>query len=335
EHWKTIGESCQEVVPAMFFSLMVITVSFLPIFTMQAQEGRMFSPLAFTATYAMAASAILAITLVPVMMGYFLRGKIIDEHKNPINRALHAIHGSALKIAMQSRSITLLVALGLLAVTYYPYSKLGSEFMPPLDEGSFLYMPTTMVHASIGEAMDVLSKQDIALSNIPEVDSVVGKIGRAETPLDPAPVSMIETVINYKPEYISDRNGHRVKFRYSRKTKDFVRDEFGMLIPDSHGRPFRQWRDHIKTPDDIWQEIVKAAQIKGTTSAPKLQPIAARIVMLQSGMRAPMGVKVKGPDLETIEKVGLQIEKYLKEVPSVEPDAVVADRIVGKPYLEI
>ncbi|HEG43315.1 MAG TPA: efflux RND transporter permease subunit, partial [Phycisphaerales bacterium] len=233
------------------------------------------------------------------------------------------------KLAFLSIPVTLLV------IGAAIWSGLGKEFMPPLDEGSFLYMPTTMVHASIGEAMDVLSKQDIALSNIPEVDSVVGKIGRAETPLDPAPVSMIETVINYKPEYISDRNGHRVKFRYSRKTKDFVRDEFGMLIPDSHGRPFRQWRDHIKTPDDIWQEIVKAAQIKGTTSAPKLQPIAARIVMLQSGMRAPMGVKVKGPDLETIELVGLEIEKLLKQVPSVEPAAVFADRIVGKPYLEI
>ncbi len=227
------------------------------------------------------------------------------------------------------------IPVALLVIGAQIWSGLGKEFMPPLDEGSFLYMPTTMVHASIGEAMDVLSKQDIALRNIPEVESVVGKIGRAETPLDPAPISMIETVINYKPEYISDKNGHRRKFRYSRKTKDFVRDDFGQIIPDKSGRPFRQWRDHIKSPDDIWQEIVKAAQIKGTTSAPKLQPIAARIVMLQSGMRAPMGVKVKGPTLEIIEQVGLEIEKLLKQVPTVEPAAVFADRIVGKPYLEI
>jgi len=212
---------------------------------------------------------------------------------------------------------------------------LGKEFMPSLDEGSYLYMPTTMVHASIGEAMDVLSKQDMAFRQIPEIDSVVGKIGRAETPLDPAPISMVETVINYKPEYITDENGHRIKFRYDRETQTYVRDETGELIPDSSGRPFRLWRDHIKTPDDIWQEIVDAAQIPGTTSAPKLQPIAARIVMLQSGMRAPMGIKIKGPSLEVIEKVGLQMEQLLKEIPSVEPAAVVADRIVGKPYLEI
>ena len=184
---------------------------------------------------------------------------------------------------------------------------LGKEFMPPLDEGSFLYMPTTMPHASIGECLDVLQKQDIAIGSIPEIESVVGKIGRVESPLDPAPISMVETIINYKPEYITDEDGNRI----------------------------RQWRENIKSPDDIWDEIVKAAQIPGTTSAPKLQPIAARIVMLQSGMRAPMGVKVKGPDLDTIERVALEIERFLKEVPSVEASAVVADRIVGKPYLEI
>jgi Cu(I)/Ag(I) efflux system membrane protein CusA/SilA len=192
-----------------------------------------------------------------------------------------------------------------------------------------------MVHASIGEAMDVLSKQDMALRSIPEVDSVVGKIGRAETPLDPAPVSMIETVINYKPEYITNKDGRRVKFQYDKKTASFVRDDFGELIGDPHGRPYRQWRDEIKSPDDIWKEITKVTQMQGTTSAPKLQPIAARIVMLQSGMRAPMGVKIKGPTLEVIEKVGLDVERFLKEVPSVEPAAVFADRIVGKPYLEI
>ena len=187
------------------------------------------------------------------------------------------------------------------------WRRLGKEFMPSLDEGSFLWMPTTMTHASIGEALDIMEKQDLAFQSIPEVDSVVGKLGRAETPLDPAPISMFETVINYKSEYRIDDDGNKV----------------------------RQWRDHIHSPDDIWDEIVKASKIPGTTSAPKLQPIAARIVMLQSGMRAPMGVKVQGPDLDTIEKIGLQIEQYLKEVPSVEPAAVIADRIVGKPYLEI
>ncbi|MEI6891853.1 MAG: efflux RND transporter permease subunit [Pontiella sp.] len=209
----------------------------------------------------------------------------------------------------------------------------GKEFMPNLDEGSFLFMPTTMTHASIGETIDIIQKQDRAIQSIPEIESVVGKLGRAETPLDPAPISMIETVINYIPEYKSALDGQRIHFKYKRG--EFVRDAQGELIEDRRGRPFRQWRDHIKTPDDIWDEIVKAAKIPGTTSAPKLQPIAARIVMLASGMRAPMGVKVQGPDLDTIEKVGLQIEQFLKEVPSVEPAAVIADRIVGKPYLEI
>ncbi len=211
----------------------------------------------------------------------------------------------------------------------------GKEFMPPLDEGSFLYMPTTMAHASIGEALDILQMQDRAFRAIPEIESVVGKIGRAETPLDPAPISMVETVINYKPEYITDKGGRRVRFRYDRERGEFARDEYGELIEDPKGRPFRQWRDHIKTPEHIWKEIQKAGEIPGTTGAPILQPIAARIVMLQSGMRAPMGVKVRGPDLPTIERVGLEIERLLKEVPSVRAPAVIADRIVGKPYLEI
>jgi Cu(I)/Ag(I) efflux system membrane protein CusA/SilA len=255
----------------------------------------------------------------------------------------------------------------------HKFPGLGKEFMPPLDEGSYLYMPTTMPHASIGEALDVLQKQDMALRDIPEVASVVGKLGRVESPLDPAPVSMIETVINYNPEFIVDRNGKRMRFRFSLDETDFFRSAEGTpllapdgkpyivrgrfmrgeadnrLIPDPDGVPFRLWRPPldsplnpdrkvwggINKPDDIWDAIVKAAEIPGTTSAPKLQPIAARIVMLQSGMRAPMGVKVKGPTLDTIEKVGLQIERYLKEVPSVEPAAVFADRIIGKPYLEI
>ncbi len=212
---------------------------------------------------------------------------------------------------------------------------LGKEFMPPLDEGSFLYMPTTMPHASIGEAMDVLQLQNQLLVSIPEVESVVGKIGRADTPLDPAPVSMIETYVTYKSEYLTDKDGNRLSFRYDQDREQFARDERGQLVPDRDGRPFRQWRDEIRSPDDIWQEITRAAEIPGTTSAPKLQPIAARIVMLQSGMRAPMGMKIKGPDLETIESVALEMESLLKQVPTVQASAVIADRIVGKPYLEI
>ena len=211
----------------------------------------------------------------------------------------------------------------------------GKEFMPRLDEGSFLWMPTTMPHASIGEAYDVMQIQNLRIASIPEVEMVVGKLGRAESPLDPAPISMFEAVINYHPEYVSDEAGRRLNFRYDEGRREFIRDEQGALVPDPDGRPFRLWRDHIRTPDDIWREIVQAAELPGTTSAPKLQPIAARIVMLQTGMRAPMGVKVRGSDLETIEQVGLEIERLLKEVPSVEASAVIADRIVGKPYVEI
>jgi len=217
----------------------------------------------------------------------------------------------------------------------HTFPGLGREFMPPLDEGSFLLMPTTMAHASIGEALDILQKQDAAINGIPEIESVVGKIGRAESALDPAPVGMIETVINYKDEYITDKAGRRVNFRYDKRKNEFVWDPNGELIEDPYGKPYRQWREHIKSPDDIWKEIIAAAQIPGTTSAPKLQPIAARLVMLQSGMRAAMGVKIKGPDLETIQKVGFEIEKMLKETPGVEPSTVIADRIIGKPYLEI
>jgi Cu(I)/Ag(I) efflux system membrane protein CusA/SilA len=211
----------------------------------------------------------------------------------------------------------------------------GKEFMPPLDEGSYLYMPTTMSHASIGEAMEIIQLQDRAISSIPEVDLVVGKLGRADSPLDPAPINMIETVVNYKSEYIQDEDGRRLTFSYDEEKREFLRDEDGELIPDPKGRAYRQWREHIKSSDDIWEEIVKVAQVPGTTSAPRLQPIAARIVMLQSGMRAPMGVKVKGPTLESIEEAGLQIEQLLKEVPGVQPAAVIADRVVGNPYLEI
>jgi Cu(I)/Ag(I) efflux system membrane protein CusA/SilA len=200
---------------------------------------------------------------------------------------------------------------GLVAIVCWNLARdwngLGKEFMPSLDEGSYLYMPTTMPHASIGEAVDVLAKLDRAMASVPEVAQVVGKLGRAETSLDPAPVSMIETLVNYKPEYTVGPDGERV----------------------------RQWRDHIRSGKDIWDELVKVAQLPGTTSAPRLQPIAARIVMLQSGMRAPMGVKVRGPDLESIDEACLAIEALLKEVPTVASEAVLADRVVGKPYLEI
>jgi len=212
---------------------------------------------------------------------------------------------------------------------------LGREFMPALDEGSFLFMPTTMPHASIGEAMDVMQLQDKAIGTIPEVKSVVGKLGRVESPLDPAPISMYETVILYKSEYVTNKKGERIRYRFDKKSGDYVRDKDGDLIEDRKGRPFRQWRDEIKTPKDIWKKIIEVTELPGTTSAPRLQPIETRLIMLQTGMRAPMGMKIYGPDLETIEKVGLDIERLLREVPAVEGPTVFADRIVGKPYIEI
>jgi Cu(I)/Ag(I) efflux system membrane protein CusA/SilA len=451
---QVVYKASSEVGSAVLTAVSTTIVGFLPVFTMTGPEGKLFKPLAFTKTFALIASIIVALTIIPPaahilftrkfslkrvkryilgalliaasiiaavwlkvwigaliaaiglyhllservpqkvrgrlplianVIAVLLVGIILTSHWLPLGPDKGTIRNFifvalligglliffkifqkfypqilgwclAHKILFLSIPAALIIlgamiwmgfakvfffvpqplrANGLWAGASHTFPGLGKEFMPPLDEGSYLYMPTTMPHASIGECLDVLQKQDMAFTSIPEIESAVGKIGRVESPLDPAPISMIETVINYKPEYIIDKDGHRVRFLYDKRKGEFVRDENGQLIPDSHGRPFRQWRDNIKSPDDIWDEIVKAGRIPGTTSAPKLQPIAARIVMLQSGMRAPMGVKVKGPDLDTIERVGLDIERFLKEVPSVEPSAVIADRIVGKPYLEI
>ena len=225
----------------------------------------------------------------------------------------------------------------------------GKEFMPALNEGSFLLMPTSMPHAGIEATKETLQKLDIAITNIPEIDVAVGKLGRIESALDPAPISMYETIINYKPQYILSHDGDPLAFkvddeeRFILKSGDTLSNEEAInqkvskenLIEDEDGNYYRSWREHIKNPDDIWDEIVKATNIAGVTSAPKLQPIETRLVMLQTGMRAPMGIKVYGPDLLTIQEFGLQLEGLLKEVPSVKAEAVFADRTVGKPYLEI
>ncbi len=217
----------------------------------------------------------------------------------------------------------------------HAFPGLGREFMPPLDEGSFLLMPVTMAHASIGEALELMQLQDVRIRAIPEVEEVVGKIGRAESPLDPAPISMVETLITYRTEYAQDEAGRLLRFAWDDAAGRHVRDERGALVPDEDGRPFRQWRDHVHGPPDIWAEIERAARVPGMTTASMLQPIETRRIMLQTGMRAPMGVKVQGPDLETIERVALDLERMLKEVPSVRPETVLADRVIGKPYLEI
>lgn len=450
---EVIYRAATEVGSAVLTAVLTTVISFLPVFTMESAEGKLFRPLAYTKTFALMASVIVALTIIPPV-AHMLLGKknrkiinnrywtvilliaglfvafrfsfligfllvafglwnvfkkhfpenfrewtpkltnwmvvlvitlILTKHWLPFGPEKGLIlntlfvglligsvmllfylfrqrytfilswcldnKGKFLLIPLLTLLMGITIWLGFdktfsfipnvvkktppISWVNHAFPGLGKEFMPPLDEGSYLFMPTTMPHASIGEALDVLQTQDMAIRGIPEVESVVGKLGRVDSSLDPAPISMIETIINYKSEYLLDKNGKRLRFKYNKKEKAFEKDENGNLIPHKRGKPYRQWRDHIQSPDDIWKEIVEVSKIPGTTSAPKLQPIAARIVMLQSGMRAPMGVKVKGPDLETIEKVGLQVEKFLKEVPSVEPSAVIADRVVGKPYLEI
>ncbi|MBU4495523.1 MAG: efflux RND transporter permease subunit [Acidobacteria bacterium] len=217
----------------------------------------------------------------------------------------------------------------------HAFPGMGKEFMPALDEGSFLLMPTSMPHSGVEANLRFLQQLDMRVQAIPEVETVVGKAGRVESALDPAPVSMFENIILYKSEYMTDVNGYPIRFKVD-KNGEFVKDENGDLIPNKKGKYFRQWRDHIQSPDDIWNEIVNATNdIPGVTSAPKLQPIETRLVMLQTGMRAPMGLKVFGPDLKSIEEFSLKLEQLLKEVPSVKPEAVYADRSLGKPYLEI
>ncbi|MDO9168009.1 MAG: CusA/CzcA family heavy metal efflux RND transporter [Methylobacter sp.] len=276
ERWQVIGESSREVGSGLFFSLLVITVSFLPIITMEAQEGRLFSPLAYTKTYAMAAAAILTITLVPVLVGYFVRGKIIPEHKNPINRFLHFIHSPVLKLAMRWRSLTLIIAALLMASTLYPLSKIGSEFMPPLDEGDILYMPSTFPGISITKAKELLQQTDKILKTFPEVHHVFGKIGRAETATDAAPLMMMETTLKLKPK--------------------------------------EQWPDPDKTTRQLMAEMDKTIRFPGLANAWTM-PIKTRIDMLSTGIKTPVGIKVAGPDLNVLQSLSLQIEQVMKTLP--------------------
>lgn len=442
---EVVYEASSEIGGAITTAILMTVIAFLPIFALEGPEGRLFKPLAYTKTFALIGSLIVAILILPslahilftplgrlkgirrwiapggliaagiasALFGWKLVGAVliaygiyswIEPHLSPRGLKLSGwlsslgIMGLVLYVLTEhwmplgpgaGFAKNLLIVLGInvawaavrvVFIDFYPYflrlflrhklaflslptalvvfglviwlgfgrvagavlpepepraeggppgiyqkfwmaglhefPGIGREFMPPLDEGSYLYMPTLMPHASIGSALEVISAQDKAIRAIPEVESVVGKLGRAETALDPAPVSMIETVVLYKPEYQRD-------------------PATGKLATDENGRPIRLWRDHIKTPQDIWEEIQKAAEFPGVTGAPKLQPIAARLVMLQSGMRAPMGVKVFGSNLEEIEKAGYDIAEVLKTVPSVAPEAVIPDRVVGKPYLEI
>jgi Cu(I)/Ag(I) efflux system membrane protein CusA/SilA len=274
-HWAMILESAKEVGPSIFYSLVVITISFLPVFTLEQQEGRLFRPLAFTKTYAMAGAAILAVTIVPILIGYFVRGKMRKEEDNPITKFLVKLYHPIVDFVMKKRWWVMAAALLVVLVTYIPFSKLGSEFMPPLYEGDLLYMPTTLPGISITKAREILQQTDKIIKSFPEVESVFGKIGRAETATDPAPLTMIETTIRLKSQ-----------------------DE---------------WREGM-TPEKLIEEMNNAVQIPGLTNAWTM-PIKTRIDMLSTGIKTPVGIKIAGPDLNVLQDLGKQVEELMKTVP--------------------
>ncbi len=471
---SVIYTAATEVAPAVITALTTTVVSFLPVFAMEAAEGKLFRPLAFTKTFAMISAFIIGILFIPALANLVFSIRF-DRKKTRIfwnslliagSIALMILSGSWIAIILILVGINNLleflwkedqkkytnyinIALTLIVVVYYlthlwmpmgaqnsflinflfvaaiivvvlgilmsvvhyyksilnwalnnkwkflsipiffivlgittwtgfnnifgfvnkgfnvagidlketsgwkalssTFPGFGKEFMPTLDEGSFLLMPTTMPHSGVQENIEVIRMLDLKVNSIPEVESVVGKWGRVNSALDPAPISMYENVINYKPEFMLDEKGHRIRFKMDKEGKYVLKNggafdpETGDLssiskqdlVEDKNGEYFRQWRKHINSPDDIWQEIVKNSKIPGLTSAPKLQPIQTRLVMLQTGMRAPMGIKVYGPDLESIEKTGMAIENILREVEGVQAASVFADRVVGKPYLEL
>jgi copper/silver efflux system protein len=424
----SIYEATIEVASAVITAVATTIISFLPVFTMEASEGKMFKPLAYTKTFALISSILVAITILPVMAHTVFSGKAkkkplmrnvgnvlailggayVSFFHNPFLGAVLVVVGMsgilvglAQKYASERASVivggivnviyALLVAwvlssvwmplgvnksgitnflfvvivagslVGSFFVVIHFYERIlrfllrikilflavvcfivyqgvvvfqntGEEFMPSLDEGSFLLMPTSMPHTGMEENTNNLRILDMAVTAIPEVESVVGKAGRINSALDPAPMSMYENTIVYKSEYKTNEKGHRIRFKVD-ENHEYVRDENGELIPDKKGKYYRQWRDEIRTPDDIWNLILKVTKLPGVTSAPKLQPIETRLVMLQTGMRAPMGIKVFGADLETIEAFGLVLEDELKKVEGVKIAAVFADRIVAKPYM--
>lgn len=436
---ETIYNASAEVSSAIVTAVATTIVSFIPVFTMEAAEGKLFRPLAFTKTFALIAALIVTLLILPTIAYWFFGIKINKDAKGKLFNVLllvsgivaiyfESIWGGLTLIGFSiawfiqeyspkknglTNNLSLVVALvsiiWLLANYWMPlgagksimlnflfvvvvvgiilssfsllehfyetilsfclsykwlflsvpailmyfgftvWQSTGKEFMPSLNEGSFLLMPTSMPHAGVQQNKRVVQQLDMLLANIPEVDLAVGKMGRAETALDPAPISMYENVINYKPEYAVNKKGHRQRFktgddgRFMLTSSDAITNKEALsqgvtssdLVVDASGSYFRNWRDEIKSPDDIWNEIVRVTKIPGVTSAPKLQPIETRLVMLQTGMRAPMGIKVYGPDLATIEDFGLKLENLLKEVPSVKSEAVFADRIVGKPYIHL
>ncbi len=436
---ETVYKASAEVSSAILTTVATTIVSFVPVFTLEAAEGKLFGPLAWTKTFALIAALLVSLLLLPSMARWLFSSKIKKGFLEKLLYGLLVIIGVLVTIWLSHWAGLTLLALGLagwlpyfglgrfwfvrnatvvisvfsvtwLMATYWMplgvgpstllnftfvalliglilgfffllehfytailgfcltykglflvlpailmylgysiWQQTGKEFMPSLNEGSFLLMPTSMPHAGMEQNKRVVQQLDMLLANVPEVTLAVGKMGRAETALDPAPISMYENIINYSPEYALNEKGKRQRFqvddkeRFMLTTGDTLSNakalEAGVsinrLIPDEQGRFFRRWRKHIRSPEDIWKEIVRVTQIPGVTSAPKLQPIETRLIMLQTGMRAPMGIKIYGPDLMTIEAFGRELEILLKEVPSVNSESVFADRIVGKPYIHL
>jgi copper/silver efflux system protein len=441
---EAIYTATTEVASAILTAIATTIVSFIPVFALEAAEGKMFRPLAFTKTFALVAAIIIAITVIPafahwlfsirikrrlislvlnillaigglvllfieewmgvVVLVTALAGLIsffgkflsrnIKRHAPVIQNLLYAsivaflltrgwmplgvqnsllvnfifvllvlgvllgsfkgfiyLYPSILKWCLQYKWVFLALPVALVVSAIFIMRDTSREFMPSLDEGSFLLMPSSMLHSGMEENIEIIKKLDMAVGSIPEVEVVVGKMGRVESPLDPAPISMFENVINYKSEYITNNNGFKQRFKTNKNGEFLFKSKNGdlesitndqrhtidvnALIPDRNGQYFRQWRDKITSPDDIWDEIVRKINFPGITSPPKLQPIETRLLMLQTGMRAPIGIKVKGPDLKTIEQFGLRLENELKKVEGVKKEAVYAERIIGKPYIEI
>lgn len=291
--WRVIGEAAAEVGPALFFSLLIITLSFIPVFTLQAQEGRLFAPLAYTKTYAMAAAAGLAVTLIPVLMGYLIRGRIPDEHANPLNRLLIALYRPCLDAVLRAPKLTLVVATVLLLASLWPLKHIGAEFMPRLDEGDLLYMPTALPGLSAGKAAELLQQTDRLIKTVPEVLSVYGKAGRSDSATDPAPLEMFETTIQFKPR--------------------------------------SQWRAGM-TPDRLVEELDRTVRVPGLSNI-WVPPIRNRIDMLATGIKSPVGVKVAGADLATIDRLTGQIEAAIKQVPGV--SSALAERLTGGRYIDV
>jgi Cu(I)/Ag(I) efflux system membrane protein CusA/SilA len=404
---ELVYKSVTEVAGALTTGMLTTIISFLPVFAMQAQEGKLFGPLAYTKTFALISAFVLGFVLLPTLAYYILKFRVKipvkfsgkDKSANGLRAfitkwgvvalALMAVlyiltsewlpmgtqagfssnfvfvilavgliltilwmlvifYERILRWCLANRLIFMLIPIAVLVFGVKIWRDMGQEFRPSLNEGSFLLMPTSMPHTGIEQNMQLIGTLDKRISAIPEVEMTVGKWGRVNSALDPAPVQMFENTINYRPEYLLDKNGHRQRFKVNDEGEFYLSSHKGNavttdgrmisadnLIPDSKGNYFRQWRPHIKRSDDIWQEIVNATHLPGLTSAPKLQPIEARLVMLSTGMRATMGLKVSGPDLESIERGGKAIESALKDIPSILSSTVFYDRAVGAPYIEI